>query len=300
MKESVLVTGASGFIGRYVVDALLMHGYKVTVLTHKGFLRPGCNVAAIRADICEEDMIQTVSRQINRCDVIVHLAADLNILGSDQTILTNCLGTYHLLRLAKAVRAKKFIYMSSMPVIGTPKHIPVTEDHPVKPETLYHITKYAGEQMALREASAEMKAMAFRISSPIGVGMSERNFLSFLLRKCEKNETIELYGEGSRIQNYIDVRDVALAVLNGIFAGDSGVYLIAGKKGITNRDLAFMCRQATGANAEIVWGKKEDPEEKCRWIVSGQKAFEAFGFCPKHDLEETIRWIVDGQKKGEQ
>lgn len=300
MKERVLVTGAAGFVGRYVADALLEQGCEATVLVHKSCPPSALDAAVIRTDICGESMIETVSRQIKSCDVVVHLAADLNMQGSGRTILTNCLGTYHMLRLAKALSVKKFIYMSSIPVIGVPKNLPVTEEHPVDPKTLYHITKLAGEQMALLEASAEMKTMALRISSPIGVGMSERNFLSFLLRKCMKNETIELYGEGSRIQNYIDVRDIAMAVLRCMLAGDSGVYLIAGKEGITNRDLAALCQKITGADANIVWGRKEDPEEKNQWIISGQKAWEAFGFRPQHDLEETIRWIADSMRKEEQ
>lgn len=291
MGKKVLVTGANGFIGRYVVKELCEHGYEVVVLVHKEQVSWPYPIMSIKADICEESVVEQIVGQTGEIGIIVHLAADINIGGSDRTILTNCLGTYHMALLANLISAEQFIYMSSIPVIGIPEDLPVTESHPVKANTLYHITKYAGEQIVDQICRREIRKMVLRISSPIGIGMKENNYLSMLLKKCKSNAQIELYGEGKRIQNYIDVRDVASAILCGILSGKPGLYLIAGRKGITNRDLAFLCKEITGSSSSILWGLREDAEEARQWIISGRKAEVDLSFLPRYKLEESIKWM---------
>ncbi len=190
---------AAGFIGRYVVDALLQEGYEVTALVRKKPKQFDDRVVAVEADICKEDIEQRTKGLVKKCGTLIHLAADLDMRGSDQTILTNCLGTYHVAGLAKAIGVKRFVYLSSIPVIGVPKDLPITELHPIEPKMLYHITKYAGEQIVRQELSESIQTVILRIPSPIGKGMNPNLYLSFLLRKCQKNETIELYGEGGKI-----------------------------------------------------------------------------------------------------
>lgn len=294
MKTRVFVTGASGFIGRYVVDELVKNQYEVIALVHNV---PPCfdkQVKVVKGDMCDEEFVKKVSQSIGKCSIVVHLGADLNMRGDDKTILTNCLGVYHVLQLAASVQAEHFIYLSSIPIIGTPRVLPITEEHPAEPKTLYHVTKWMGEKLTQQFFSEKMHRVILRIPSPIGVGMNKNNYLSFLLRKCIENETIELYGTGGRIQNYIDVRDVAGAVLGSFSALDSGMFLIAGKKEISNRELAYLCREITASSSPIIWGRREDLEENNHWIISSQKALSSFGFLPKYELRETIQWIVDG------
>lgn len=88
-----------------------------------------------------------------------------------------------------------------------------------------------------------MKKVILRIPSPIGVGMNPTNFLSVLFDKCLSNQDIELFGQGLRIQNYIDVRDVAEAINQVIEYPNSDLFLIAGSKSISNKDLAFCVKE---------------------------------------------------------
>lgn len=291
MKKKVLVTGASGFIGRYTVTKLEERGYDVSSLVRAECIHFDRDTATIEADISNENVIKYVAEQLKKCDVIIHLAANLDLNGEDRTISVNCIGTYHMIRLAEKLSAKKFIYISSIPVIGTPKILPITEEHPVEPRTLYHISKYMGEQMLRTLCPADMETVVLRISSPIGVGMRENNYLSFLFQKCWKNEPIELFGWGMRKQNYIDVRDVALAIITAVEKHSKGVFLIAGKRAITNRDLAFLCKEITGSESEISWGKREDPEEFNQWVILIRKAEEQLHYFPEYSIRDTLYWI---------
>ena len=293
MAEKVFVTGAGGFIGKYVTELLARQGYYVVAAIHETSL-PINAAMVIKTDISQEAMVWQISKKIGNCKAVIHLAANLDMAGSSQTIRTNCLGTYHIACLANELKAEKCIYLSSVPVIGEPKYLPVTEEHPANPHTLYHITKYAGEQIVRQVCNQGMDRIILRIPSPIGRGMSEKNYLSFLLRKCWANEKIELYGQGMRRQNYVDVRDVASAILCCITQKASDLYLIAGKQEISNRALAFICKERTHSSSEIVWGLREDPEEGNQWILSSRKAEEELGFFPKYEIEETIQWIIGG------
>lgn len=293
MKKRVLITGASGFIGRYVVKKFLEKKYNVIALVHAKHSDFDADVQVIEADISEESIIASAAEKIKQCDVLVHLAANLDMKGSDETISVNCMGTYHLIRLAALLSVQKFIYISSIPVIGNPKFLPVTEEHPIAPATLYHISKYMGEQMLNSLCPPDMETVILRIPSPIGVGMSEHNYLSFLLNKFKKNEPVELFGQGLRRQNYIDVRDIASAILCATEAPATGLFLIAGKQEISNRDFAFLCKEITNSQSEITWGKRDDPEEENQWVIAATKAEEQLGFSPEYDLKDTLCWIYD-------
>lgn len=296
MSKTVLLTGASGFIGSYVLTKLLTENYHVIALTHSNHIIPSVSNAhleIITTDISDEGMISMILSKVQQCDCLVHLAANISMTGSCETIYVNCLGTYHLICLANQLSVKKFIYLSSIPVIGTPEFLPVTETHPVHPESLYHITKYMGEQMLFSLCPPAMKKIVLRIPSPIGIGMNPNNYLSFLLRKCFQSETIEVYGQGLRTQNYIDVRDVADAISHALIFGTSGLFLIAGEKSITNKDLAFLCKEITHSASPIIFGAKADPEEEKQWIISTQKAAHQLYFSPKYSLIDTLSWICD-------
>lgn len=298
MERKVLVTGASGFVGRYLIHELMERNYEVVALVHKSCAKLDGVLTTIKADISNEQVLQILDREnCKNIDIIIHLAANLDMHGSDEVIDVNCQGTYHMIKFANQVHAKHFIYLSSIPIIGVPKETPITEEHPVNPRTLYHITKYAGEQMVRELCESAMLRTIFRIPSPIGVGMRTDNFLTNLLEKCLKNETIELFGKGTRIQNYIDVRDIGIPIIQSIYLAKTGLFLLAGKEEISNRNLASLCRNITKTKSDIIFGKRKDPEENNKWIISIEKAKNELGFMPRYSLEETIGWIYDSMKR---
>lgn len=295
--QKIIVTGASGFIGQYVVNCLLEMGNLVVGISGHKKMPSKKNYISITADIRKQEEVAKIFEQNQSCEGIIHLAADIDMIGSEKTIETNCLGTYYLAKHATQYGMKFFINMSSIPVIGNPVHLPIDEEHPLSPKTLYHITKLTGEQMVEQICSKSMYTLNLRISSPIGRNMSRKNYLSVLLDKCLKGEEIEIYGQGLRVQNYIDVRDIVQAILCGIKAQKSGRYLIAGNQSISNRELAILCKKLTKSGSELIFGRREDPEEGNRWEISNEKARTILNFTPQYDILDSVKWIVDGMKE---
>lgn len=292
--KKVLITGATGFIGQYVVCGLIRAGYNIVCISRNSFHiaeNKKKYVEVLIADITQISQIEKLRTLLDECEVIIHLAAIIQIPGSDLTIDTNVKGTYCILKLAEELSIKKFIYLSSIPVIGIPVQLPITEAHPVSPTTLYHITKYVGEQLVQYVCKDNIVWNIIRIPSPIGRGMKKNNLLSILLKRFMENKPVEIYGTGNRIQNYVDVRDVADFLISIIPVVKSGCFLISGEQSISNLELAKLCAKITKSHSEIFVGKHPDPEESMQWIISSQKAKEQLNYKPQFSLEESISWI---------
>ncbi|MDD5859484.1 MAG: NAD(P)-dependent oxidoreductase [Eubacteriales bacterium] len=302
--KSILVTGACGFIGSYVVRALLAGGSRVLAVDHGKDVRellreasggaeslPSERLRTADLDLTDAEAVRAFAEAAPHVDAVIHLAASLSMTG-DSSLIVNCLGTNHVVELTNRLGAEQLIYMSSIPVIGTPEHIPVTESHPVAPKTVYHISKLAGEQMAAALTAPSVRTLIFRISSPIGVGMNPRNFLTFLIRQCRENEPVTLYGRGARVQNYIDVRDIADTLAKAVGTDAEGLYLLAGESA-SNLELAELVKRETGSWSDIVPSDRPDPEAADRWVISAEKAARDLGFSPKHTLADSVRWILD-------
>ena len=289
--SKILVTGAAGFIGTYVTERLLAQGYDVIALTNsKNLDVQSERLTVIEADICDEDLAKKVFGATGQCQTVVHLAADIRVPGDGRTIEVNCLGTYYVTELANELGADKLIYLSSVPVIGKPIDVPITEDHPAHPETLYHITKLIGEGIVNQVAAPGMKKLMLRIPSPIGRGMRQNVFLHRMLEQCRKGQDILLYGAGGRVQNYVDVRDVAEAVSLSAARDAEGVFLIGGES-VSNLQLAEKCIACTKAGVQIRFAGVEDTAETECWELSGEKARTVLGYVPGHTLDDTIGWI---------
>jgi UDP-glucose 4-epimerase len=189
-----------------------------------------------------------------------------------------------------------------MPVIGKPERIPITEEHLVNPNSLYHITKYAAELFLKLPDFNNLNYAILRIPSPIGPKMPRDKILSFIINSCLLNEPIKLLGKGSRVQNYVDIRDIARAVLLAVEQIERGyfrneTFFIAGHS-VSNVELAVLCKELIKSSSEIILNEKADEEEDFRWIIDGNKAKRLFSYEPEISLEESILNISSWLKAG--
>lgn len=165
--STILVTGAAGLLGRFVVADLLAHCHIVRGLDRR------CGDADIDwhvGDVTSPDLVATAMAGV---DAVMHLAAIPNIWSGDgQTIMrVNLLGTYTVLDAAEAAGAKRVIFCSSDSVAGytvregkmlAPLYAPLDHDHPLLATDPYAVSKVAGEDIARAYALRGMSVVALR------------------------------------------------------------------------------------------------------------------------------------------
>jgi UDP-glucose 4-epimerase len=227
---------------------------------------------------------------VHPCEAIIHAAAALSHDLDDPAIaITNCLGTQQILKLAAQWGSTQVVYFSSVPVIGRPRYHPIDEEHPVQPLTAYHASKLFGEHlMAIAERSVG-KTVTLRLTSPAGSGTPEARILASFVRRALAGQPISILGRGTRRQNYVDVRDVALAVEASLLTGANGLYNIAAAESISNLELARACIEECSSSSAIEFGPGADPEEGIAWEVSIAKARRDFGYVPRFTVRDSIR-----------
>jgi UDP-glucose 4-epimerase len=292
--KRILITGVNGFVGRSLAE-YLKDMYDIVGLG-RAKKTISCASEYISMDIADEKMNHL---DIGLVDVIIHAAACMSMADYDDELMrTNVLGTYNIIKLACRSGCKKLIYISSVGVIGLPTEFPITEEWIPRPNTLYHTTKLMGEYLVAGLKSDQCEVVILRIPSPVGPRMPEKTILPIFIGKAMNNQKLSVYGQGTRKQNYVDVRDISKAVeqcmkLDGI----AGCYNIAGESAISNRDLAILCLEVTESSGKIVFSGTEDPLEGQEWNIDISKAQNVLGYRPQISLRQSIEDIVQAREK---
>ncbi len=284
----VLLTGASGHVGSAVATQLCAAKIQVLGLSR----RPAPAIPSnnqLKFDLSVSGVAAEIARQVQPCEVIVHAAASLEKdLFAPSVPLTNCVGTQETLKLASLWKSF-FVYISSVPVIGVPRQLPITEEHPVSPLTAYHASKLFGEHLVRLSEREGVAGAILRLTSPVGPGTPENRILPVFVRQAMTAQPIKLAGKGSRRQDYVDVRDVAIAVEKCLATRASGTYNVASGRAVSNQELAQKCVSIVGSDSAIELDGRSDPEEGWVWDVSIVRAQQGFGYEPRFSLEDSIR-----------
>ena len=167
MTKLVLVTGAAGLLGRFVVEELLSSGYRV-----RGFDRRR-GKADIDWRVADVTDAVAVADALKDVEAVLHIAAVSNIWSGDgQTIMrVNVQGTYTVLEAAEAARIERFVFCSSDSVAGytvregrmlQPLYAPLDLDHPLLATDPYAVSKILGEDLSRAYALRGMSVVALR------------------------------------------------------------------------------------------------------------------------------------------
>lgn len=171
----ILVTGASGFVGVNLVEALLARGHEVVALSLDAYPGPG-RMTEIRGDTTDTALVERVMRE-HRIEAVWHGAAitagaEREKREASRIVEVNLLATVRAVEAAARAGVRRFLYPSSSAVYGNTAFDsagPVSEDAPLRPMNLYGITKVAAEAAVLRLAPAlGLEACAGRINAVFG------------------------------------------------------------------------------------------------------------------------------------
>lgn len=220
-----LVLGGRGFIGSHLVSALLEQGRKVRCFDRPRVLPVGESHFFDRDfELFEGDLLSEadVAEALEGCDVCFHLISTTLPKSSNADpvfdIESNVLGTVRLLSHAVKVGLKKVIFVSSGgTVYGVPRMIPLHEDHPTDPICSYGITKLAIEKyLSLFHKLHGLEYAILRLANPFGEGQrihASQGAIAVFLGKALRDETIDIWGDGSIVRDYIHIDDVVSALL---------------------------------------------------------------------------------------
>lgn len=289
MEQHVMITGVNGLVGKAIAGNLISD-CRLSGLGRNPDNRTGLQIGYYSVDLADSAAVMRLAHAI-RPTVIVHCAAAIsNDNWNPSLIDTNVRGLINLLDFAKISGCKKIVYISSLPIVGIPQSCPITEEHPVYPRSVYHLTKYFGE-LFLQAEAGDMEVVILRLPSPVGAGMPPNKILPVFIVRCLRDEPISLLGHGGREQNYVNVRDVAQAVRKAIERPVTGLFNIAYSRSYSNLELAELCKQTLHSDSELLFAG-EDPDETMRWVYSIEKAQSELGFVPAVTLEQSIREIA--------
>jgi len=288
----ILVTGHTGFVGGAIASYLVEQGHDVFGVSRRlTGNREWAGEYAI--DLGDRDAPAHLQECIP-CDAVVHAAASLSKDPFDSSVtLVNGCGTQALLSAAVTWGASRFIYISGVPVIGMPRQLPVDERHQTQPLTAYHASKLYGEHLVDIACRAGLPGISLRLTSPVGRGMPDNRIFSTFVRHALENKSLRIMGQGGRVQNYIDMRDLVPVVLVALASRRTGVFNIAGAQSISNRDLANTCIRVVNSSAVIEETGQPDPEEEVRWDISIDQAVSELGYCPVYSIESSIKAVAE-------
>lgn len=296
---NILVTGSNGFIGSNVCKYLKEQGCYVVGLGRAEVSRVKVD-DYVQCDLSSEKTAHIFDGR--KVDAVVHLAADMRHDCPEseiEVVYHNCVGTQRLLATCEANHVQVMVQLSSLPVIGRPEQHPITEQHPIKPPTVYHATKHMQEVLANYATYTHgLRTVSYRISAPVGIGMNQRTIFPVFVRKALLGEDIVLYGHGNREQTYVHVDDIAQAIYKAILSEKAhGVYNLGSYSRISNTELAQKCIEVLNSSSQIVYNGQEDPQDNDVWDVSLEHLQSDTGYDPIRSIEYAIKEQAEELKK---
>ncbi|MFX0169177.1 MAG: NAD-dependent epimerase/dehydratase family protein [Candidatus Hodarchaeota archaeon] len=212
----ILVTGATGFVGRKLVSSLISAGHDVSAL-----VRTTSNLEGLPKELhlFEGDMLDepTLHAAVQGQEVVIHLAAYFDFYPRDKKLLyrVNVDGTQHLLNACVEASVRRFIYLSTTEVIGPVKNPPGTEETELRPQFHYSKSKMRAEEM-VREVSSDtgLEHVILRSTGIMGEGDLYTAFEA--IEAVNKREIPILPGDGEKHLMYVHIDDVVRAILAAV------------------------------------------------------------------------------------
>jgi len=298
--KKVVVTGGAGYVGAVLVPKLLDKGYMVTVFDRLIFTDRGLekvkhnpNLRIENGDIRDE---ATVRRVLAGHDAVIHLASISNDPSSDLnptlTQETNYDATLLLVRVAKELGLKRFIYASTSSVYGIKEMPNVTEDVVLEPLTVYSKTKAESEPFVLRENDDSFTAVVLRPATVCGYSPKMRLDLTvnILTMHAIRKGKITVFGGNQKRPNIHidDITDYYIDFLELPKEKVGGKVFNAGYENHTVMQIAEMVRDVIGQQVEIEVTPTNDNRS---YHISSEKIEKELGLKPKKTIRDAIEDI---------
>lgn len=259
----VLVLGGSGFLGSHVVDELVVAGHSVMSLDRypERFRQMPKTVQFFQSDFGNRGELEDVLRQ--GVDVLVHLVSSTIPQTSNEDpvfdVQSNLVESIALFELCVKHNVSKVVYVSSGgTVYGVPKtQGRISEDHSTLPLCSYGIVKLAVEHyLQLFHSLYGLRYHVLRLSNPYGARQDpsrKQGAAAVFVYKMLKEKTINIWGDGKIVRDFIHASDFARACLAAVESEDVGVVNIGSGTGLSIKELLSVTEEITGKSAKVNW-----------------------------------------------
>ena len=315
--KKILITGADGFIGSHLTEALVRAGHDVRAFVlYNSFNSWGwldhCaedvkgNFEVFAGDIRDPYGVRTA---VKGRDAVVHLAALIAIPYSyhspDTYVDTNIKGTLNIVQAARDLEVAKVVHTSTSEVYGTARFVPITEDHPLQGQSPYSASKIGADQIAMSfHASFGTPVVILRPFNTYGPRQSARAVIPTVITQIANGKRQIALGavHPTRDFNYIaDTVAGFLAALNSE-RGVGEVINIGSNFEISIGDTARAIAEVMGVEIEILTAEQRRRPQKSeveRLWAANDKARELLGWQPQYGgldgfrrgLSETVAWF---------
>jgi nucleoside-diphosphate-sugar epimerase len=232
--QRIVVTGATGFVGKRLCRALTDRGYQLRILARSdkedAYFR-SLSAEILHADVTDPDMPVGL---MEGADGVIHMAAVVSRAGLADTEFydVHVAATRRLLDAAAAAGVKKFVHVSTIGVLGHIVHPPADEETPYNVHDIYQITKAEGEKAAL--AAHDPNRLSVTVVRPAAVyGPGDRRLLK-LFRTVARG-TFRMIGDGKTLTHPVYVDDLVDGIIAAYESAISGgrVYILGGPRAVT-------------------------------------------------------------------
>lgn len=315
--KKILVTGADGFIGSHLTEALVREGYDVRAFVLYNSFNSWGWLDSCAADVAGAFQVfpgdvrdpNGVRAAMQGCDAVLHLAALIAIPYSyhspDTYVDTNIKGTLNVLQAARDLEVLKVVHTSTSEVYGTARFVPITEQHPLQGQSPYSATKIGADQLALSfHASFGTPVAVLRPFNTYGPRQSARAVIPTIITQIANGARQVKLGALHPTRDFNYVSDTVAGFIAALRSDRSvgEVINIGSSFEVSIGDTARSIAEVMHADIEIVTdGPRLRPanSEVERLFASNAKAADLLGWEPlyggisgfRRGLLETVEWF---------
>ena len=282
MGKCILITGASGFLGRHICDKLSSSDYEVIELS------------SISGCISEPETL----RSIKKVDVVIHLAGILSVEDSwsdpQRYNQINVNGTLNVLELCRKFDAE-IIFCSSY-VYGVPIELPINENHKIIPTNPYMLSKITAENMCrLYNRQYGVRCKIIRPFNVYGLGQSEKLLLGNIIAQIKKSYSVEIRNVKTS-RDFVHIDDLASAFKLAInYQSDFEIFNIGSGYSISVAEIIDIIKELTHQKVKVKETNKDynDPIVDCYADITNARL--KLKWEPTIDLKEGLAELLEGE-----
>ncbi len=299
----IAVTGATGFIGQYVVERLLSSDHEIVAIGRDEMkLRERFSNGSAQIHVSDYG-IENLRDGFAGADAVVHLAAKRAGFGST---ITQTEPFYTNVQLAKSVfsaaleeNVQNVCQSSSISVYTLSQEIPFCENQRQMPPNMYGLSKVMCENMAdILSYNYPMNITSLRISSVYGYGERTLGVFMTFVERARNNKQLVVHDQGKDARDFIYVRDVARAVEASIESNTSGVFNIGSGKAYSVSEIAMEINNIFENNGNLRFDESVDVEAR-RYYLDCSKATQQLDWEAKYSLTDALQEMKQLYSRGD-